>query len=170
MADGVPLRLQTLKGKETRIADGVMTFPFAFGPPAVHNTRQLHFRFVENGLDVTYPGTSQAAPLQGNWSMDEQTFQFCYATDEKLGRPRLCAGRGLVYMMLKRSTRDAERSDQETLSRAVAQLEEIVRKDGSTEAGNKAKEVLKTLGFDVWCDGRVYPTGTFIISGIPLLR
>ena len=170
MADGVPLRLHALEDTETQIADGVITFPFFFGPPAALDTRQLHFEFVENGLEVTYPGTPHTAPLQGAWSMDQQTFQFCYATDEKLGRPKLCAGKGLIYIMLKRSTRDSERSAQEARSRAVAQLEEIVRKHGSTEAGKKAKDVLKTLGYDVWCDGRVYPTGTFIMSGFPLVR
>jgi len=170
MADGVPLELHMLEDTETHITDGVMTFPFFFRVPAVQSNRQLHFEFVENGLNVTYPRTSHTVPLKGTWSMHQQTFQFCYATDEGLGRPKLGAGKGLNYIMLKRSTRDAKRSAQETRSRAVAQLEEIVREDGSTEAGKKAKDVLKTLGYDVWCDGRVYPTGTFIMSGIPLVR
>lgn len=178
MADGelLPLHMlrdHMLRDTEIDIADGVMTFPFTLGPLAVQNTRQLRIEFVGGGLDVTYPGTSHITPLPGTWSMHGETFRFCYATDEKQGRPRLCAGKGVNYMILKRSTRDAERraekSAQETLSRAVAQLEEIVREDGSTNAGKKAKEVLKTLGFDVWCDGRVYPTGTFV-SVYPWIR
>ena len=164
MADGVPLSLHTLKDTETHIADGVMTFPFIFGTSAPCNTRQLHFEFVENGLNVTYPGTSHTAPLKGTWSMHGQTFQFCYATDEKQERPRLSAGKGMYYIMLKRSTRDAEKSAQETRSQVVTQLGEIVREHGSTEAGRKAKEVLKTLGYSVLSDGTVYPTGTFIFT------
>ncbi len=111
MADGVPLRLHMLKDTETHIADGVMTFPFTLGLTAPRNTRRLHYEFVDNGLNVMYPDSSD-----------------------------------------------------------TAQLEEIVRQDGSTEAVKKAKEVLKTLGYDVWHDGHVYPTGTPIISGIHFLR
>ena len=165
VADGAPLQLHMLQDTETHISDGVMTFPFSFRVPSGQTNRQLRFEFVEDGMNVTYPGTAHTAPLKGTWAMHGQTFQFCYATDEKQERPRLRAGKGVYYIVLRRSTRDAEKSAEETLSRAVAQLEEIVREDGSTEPGKKAKEVLKTLGYDVWYNGRVYPTGTFIFSG-----
>jgi hypothetical protein len=139
MADGAPLPSHALKDAEIQITYGEMTFRLPQRTPSVLDKRQLRFEFVDNGLDVTIPEIPHAAPMKGAWSMDQQTFQFCYATDERLGRPELRAGKGLIYLMLKRSMRRPEQPAQESLSQVVRQLKEIVRKHGSTEAGKKAK-------------------------------
>jgi len=75
---------------------------------------------------------------------------------------------------IEQANRDAvqrrEAAAQAELGKAIGQLAALVRGNDGTEAATKAKEALSALGYTVWHKGKVYPTGTVIISDIPIVR